>query len=306
MSAPGFRLCEASAGDRLSRDKATYEAWGTRLTLPQYLERERLLRGTVRARRDMQTWLLRLPNDVVVASAETFRLPLSPAGALEVIASVFVERPLRGVGMASRLIESIGTNRREAGLDGLVLFSEVGAGLYARAGFRLLPAPTRRWPARPSTRSSRITITEDVGPLIAARAHWRADPLDLRVDAALVEWHLGRTKFYREVLDLPVSGGVGALTDDACVLWAADVKAGVLRLLDASGRPGADLSPLVEAAADEAARHGLTHVELWDDTHSLALEGGTPFERDDDLPMGLAFTPRGELMMGALPRLAWA
>ncbi len=128
MSLPGFRLCEAAAGDKLTRDKLTYEAWGDRLTLPQYLTRERLLRASGHARSGLHTWLLRLPNGVVVASAETYRLPLTPAGALEVVASVFVERPLRGVSMATRLIDALVAQRREAGLDGLVLFSEVGAG----------------------------------------------------------------------------------------------------------------------------------------------------------------------------------
>ena len=303
MSGPGFLLCEAAAGDRLARDKATFESWGARLTLPQYLARERRLRATEHARQRMHTWLLRLPNDVVVASAETFRLPLSPAGALEVVASVFVERSLRGVGMATRLIDAIVAHRREAGLDGLVLFSEVGEGLYERSGFRRLPAPTRRWPARASSTPVGVTNASDL--LLVRRRLARRDVLDLASDVELVDWHLTRSDFYRDVLDLS-DASAGAFTDDASLLWCSDAKAGVLRILDASGKPGASLTPLVDAAANEAARLGLSHVELWDDAHSLELTGGTLFERDDDLPMGLAFTPRGEVMMGALPRLAWA
>jgi len=306
VTAPGFRLCEAHAGDRLARDKVTYEAWGARLTAPQYLERERLLRATGHGRGAMHSWLLRLPNDVVVASAETFRLPLQPAGAVEVVASVFVERPLRGVGMASRLVEALATHRREAGLDALVLFSEVGDGLYARAGFSKLPAPTRRWHVHPVTVMPGVATVDVPGPLLEARARWRGEELDLRVDAPLVDWHEARARFYAAALGRPAPGPLGALSDDACLLWCADFKTGVLRLLEASGRPGALLQPLVDAAMAEAARLGLAHLELWDDAHSLRLEGGTGFERDDDLPMGLAFTPRGGLALGPLSRLWWA
>jgi hypothetical protein len=98
----------------------------------------------------------------------------------------------------------------------------------------------------------------------------------------------------------------GASTDDALVLWVADYKNGLLRLLDASGAPHADLSPLFDAAAHEAATLGLAAVEHWDDAHSLALAGPPATGRDDDLPMGLSFTPRGELFLGPLARAAWA
>jgi hypothetical protein len=305
MSAPGFLLGEATASEKLSRDRLTFEAWGARLSPEQYLERERLLRATEHARWSMHTWVLRLPNGVVVASCETFRLNLVPGGALEVVASVFVERPLRGVGMASRLTGALVAHRREAGIDGLVLFSEVGTEIYARAGFRVLPAPTRRIAASPGAMPLG-SAERSFDSIRVLRAGLREGDLHLRVDRALFDWHHARSGFYARMLGLEPIDSVGATVDGVTGLWAADVKGGVLRLLDVSGERGASMDGLLELAARVAHRHGLSAVELWDDAHSLTLGGPPPFQRDDDLPMGVAFTPRGELALGPLSRAFWA
>lgn len=307
MIGPGFQLGEATAAERTARDRLTFEAWGARLTRPQYLERERTLRQTEHGRLHMKSWVLRLPNGVVAASCETFRIPLAPSGAIEVVASVYVDRPLRGVKMASRLMEALVLNRREAGLDGLVLFSEIGTGLYERAGFRVLPAPTRRWSrcAVDAPRASTFTQTE-LAEVLGIRDAHRAGPLDVLVTEPLVLWHAARARFYAALLKRPTPRSLGAWTADAEALWVADFKGDLLRVLEVSGRPGASLEPLAAAALDEAQHLGLAAVELWDDARSPALPGGISFERDDDVPMGQAFTPRGALFLGPLSRACWA
>ena len=308
MRAPGFHLGQATAPERLTRDRLTQQSWGDRLTAAQYLDRERTLRQTDHARLAMHTWVLRLENGVVVARCETYRLALQPGGVVEVIASVFVDRPLRGVGMASRMLELLVENRREAGIDALLLFSEVGESIYERAGFQRLPGPMRHAVARPYTVPSsvrRLTI-DDLPALRDRRERWREGRIDVVLSDALLEWHRARSAFYAQALGRDDSPVIGVASDDAAVLWAVDHKAGLLRLLEASGAPGSALEPLLLAAADEAATLGLTGAELWDDDHSLTLKGGAAHEREDDLAMGLAFTPRGELFLGPLSRLSWA
>jgi len=307
-SLPGFHLREATASERVARDRLTCESWGGSLTRDQYLDRERVLRQTAHGTHAMHTWVLKVSNGVVMASCETFRIPLSPGGAVEVIASVYVDKPLRGAGLARRMLAALVAHRREAGLDGLVLFSEVGAALYESVGFRLLPSPTRVVPATAGAHDPAVTL---LGPdalpdLLERRERLRRDTVDVRLTPELFEWHAARARFYAETSGRKLPATIGARCGDAQVMWVTDVKATTLRLLDASGPPGTDLTPLLNAAAHEAHQHRLRRAVLWDDTHSLALAGPAAVERDDDLPMGQSFTPRGELFLGPLGRAAWA
>jgi GNAT superfamily N-acetyltransferase len=306
-TAHGFLLTEVSAAERTARDRLTFDAWGTKLTREQYLDRERLLRQTDHGRMAMHTWALRVSNGVIMASCETFRLPLLHSGAVEVIASVFVDPPLRGARMASRMIEALVKQRREAGLDGLILFSEVGAEIYARTGFRLLPSPTRTWPrssaAAPLARGIR---SEELGEALEWRNRMREGRVDIRLLGSIVQWHLARSEFYAGLLGLPRSAVVGARFGDVQALWVPDYKNNALRVIDATGPAGALLDPIMSVAGREAALLGLERVELWDDSLSITLPGGVELPRDDDLPMGIAFTPRGELFMGPVSRACWA
>jgi N-acetylglutamate synthase-like GNAT family acetyltransferase len=306
MDAPAFLLTDVSAPEKLARDRLTYAAWGKGLTRDQYLARERLLRQTDHGRLAMRTWALRVPNGTILATCETFRLPLLPTGSLEVIASVFVDGPLRGVRMASRLMQALVAHRREAGLDGLVLFSEVGETLYARAGFRTLPSPSRSWPARTSDTTARRLLVTERQEAFDWRNAQRAERIDLKLLDQLFDWHLERSLFYAQHLPRLMTEHIGARAGDVQALWVPDFKSNVLRVLDVTGPAGASLEPVMQVAADEAARLGLTQVDLWDDAVSATLVGGTSAPRDNDLPMGIAFTPRGELFLGPLSRACWA
>lgn len=309
MEVSGFRLDEATASERIARDRLTWEAWGDRLSRAQYLERERVLRQTDHGRLAHHTWALRVLSGVVVGSCETYRLPLLRGGAVEVIASVYVERALRGVKMASRMLHALVAQRREAGIDALILFSEVGTDLYERLRFKKLPAPTRTWAAQESSIDPEPFVVrrpEELGLLLAHRNRLRSDDVDVRATIDLVDWHVARSRFYARTLERPEAASLGARDGDVVALWCPDHKNGVLRILDASGPAGAGLERLAAIAQHEAARLGLSRVELWDDAHSARLTGGTSHERDDDLPMGQPFTPRGELFLGPLARLCWA
>ena len=308
MTTPGFILGEATAAERIARDRLTFEAWGGRLTREQYLDRERFLRQTDHGRLAMHTWVLRVPNGVVMASCETFRLPLMPTGAVEVIATVYVDPPLRGAKMASRLIDALVAQRREAGLDGLVLFSEVGPELYARSGFKPLPAFTRDWAAAtsPPDPGAGLIHAAELPEALAWRERLRATEIELRLVHHLFDWHHARSRFYSRVLNQPLTEVLGARVSGVQALWAPDFVAGVLRVLDVTGPAGASLDPVMAVASSEAAAVGLPKVELWDDSLSRQLVGGRPAGTGEDVPMGLAFSPRGELFLGPLSRACWA
>jgi GNAT superfamily N-acetyltransferase len=304
----GFILDVATAAERVARDRLTYDAWGQRLTREQYLDRERILRQTDHGRLSMHSWVLRVPNGVIVASCETFRLPLLPMGDVEVIASVFVDPPLRGARMASRLIAALVKNRREAGLDGMILFSEVGATIYERLGFALLPSPTRRWPAGAGGPRGNATLlgAGDLASALAFRNEARATQVDLRIMEHVFGWHAARSAFYGATLPRTLSDAIGARAGQVQVLWVPDFKCNVLRIMDATGPAGASLEEVIAPARVQARIMELDSVELWDDPVSARLPGGETLTRTDDLPMGLAFTPRGSLFLGPLSRSCWA
>lgn len=303
---PRFSLRPARAAERVARDRLTWKAWGQRLTREDYLERERVLRSTDHGRYGMSTWVLERTGGDVVASCETFRLPLHPGGVAEVIASVFVDEASRGEGIASTFLPAMLAARLQAGIDALVLFSEVGSGLYERSGFRVLPSPTRSFPARTTPSSARPIEREALSGLLERRERWRGGEMNLLLTEDRVDWHLARADFYARALGRAVPAVIGAVTDEVIALWSADFKNDVLRVLEISGAPGVDLDPVIAVAQNEAARLGLSRVEQWDDAHSLRLRGGTIEQRNDDVPMGVAFTPRGELFLGPLSRACWA
>jgi hypothetical protein len=209
--------------------------------------------------------------------------------------------------MASRLIDALVKARREAGLDALILFSEVGTELYETLGFKALPAPRRSWPAGWSAGAeAERAEREALSVLLEERRRLRADRVDLLVTEWLADWHLERARFYARVLRRPEPRHVGARANGCVAIWCADFKSDALRLLDLSGPPHADPAPVLAAAAREAKELGLERVELWDDGQSALLgPPGTEF-RDDDLPMGQSFSPRGELFLGAFSRACWA
>lgn len=308
MSYAGFLLRDAGAGERLQRNRMTHEAWGTGLTVGEYLERERRLRQTAHGRLAMRTWLLKVPNGVTLASCETFRLRLRPDATIEVIASVFVDRPLRGAGIASRLLRALVEDRREAGLDALVLFSEVGPTLYERLGFRRLPAPTRRLEAEPGAPPAGVRLLRagELPAALALRQALRGGAPGLELDETIFGWHLERSRVYAEAQRRAGVESIGATDGKVLLLWSGDFKDKALRVLEASGPQGASLERVLDAATRVASDAGLLGVELWDDCHSLRLGGPEPAERLDDLPMGIAFTAAGAAALGPLSRAFWA
>ena len=141
------RAVEATPTEKRARDELAHAAWGDRLTIAEFIEREERLRATPFARASMKTWLLVEGGDPrrrPLASLETFMVPCRHgmrAGRAFEVASVFTEPALRGRGHASRLLRLVAEACvRSPGALAMTLYSDVGARLYERCGYVARPA----------------------------------------------------------------------------------------------------------------------------------------------------------------------
>src|SRR5690606_31998761 len=117
------------------------------------------------------------------------------------VASVFTEERLRGRGHAAAMMRALCARlEADAGAQAAILFSEVGATLYRRAGFAPRPCHDRILPADPAAGGDADFFDEAEA---AARVERFAPPAEGFViwpDAAQVDWHLERARFYAEAL----------------------------------------------------------------------------------------------------------
>src|SRR5262249_23044174 len=128
-----------------ARDRFTFASWGTRLTVEQFCAREQRLRQHRWPQAAMRTWLLCGDDGEVLCSCETFRMRSFHRGEdgwTQAVASVLTEPALRRSGYASTLIAYLMRELTQQGVDlhASILFSDVGASLYQRAGFEAVPA----------------------------------------------------------------------------------------------------------------------------------------------------------------------
>jgi predicted N-acetyltransferase YhbS len=132
-------------------------------------------------------------GDRVTASAKLYELSAACDGRpirLLGIGAVFTQPPFRGRGLAPRLIASIERDARAAGVDALLLFSEIGAAYYERLGFETIPTVDLRLRVIESSRRG--------APAVLVRA---GDDRDVdaivAMDAARAEgarWHVRRDR----------------------------------------------------------------------------------------------------------------
>ena len=120
-----LKLCQASTIEKEERDRITYSGWGQKLSLEQYLSREKQLRAMSWGGYSIEMWLLKDEQGSILSSCETY-----PVSGEEVIGigSVFTEEHERGRGFATRLLMDLGQHYSEEGscTQALILFSEVG------------------------------------------------------------------------------------------------------------------------------------------------------------------------------------
>lgn len=295
-------LRRALATEQAARDVETYAAWGEKLTLQQYLDREARLRAHPWPRHALRTWLL-VEGTQTLASCETYAMDAwkQPRGGrlrVEGIASVYVEAALRGQGHATALMHALAERMRDEGAGALILFSDVGPALYARSGFVARPALERQIAPEPGDAANvcdRLVAAQALADALTA-APRPDDGLLIWPSAAQLSWHLEREAIYAEVLKRARPAACGAIAGATRAFWMADFKSNVLRiLLLASSRTDEALAVL-QAAARTASACGLERVVLWECAWPFALPdggfGGTPLRRTvDSIPMILPLQP---------------
>jgi len=278
----------ATFAEKRARDEVTFAEWGTRLTLPQYLEREQALRAHPWSQQGMETWLL-TDGGEVLSSCETFRNASHVSGVdgeSYAIASVFTEEQHRGKGHANRLMFALQSalKTRETA-QGLVLFSDVGASLYERSGFRAEPAFDWVLPPMESVAEVEwLSAPLPTPPRIAAPSN----SLVLQPSTLQLDWHHLRSRLYARLLSLPPLRHYGARTASGTAWWTAQFKSDELLVLWLDAPDAEAAAPLLEAAQAEAHRAGLPRVRVWETLPLTGLAGAQRFPRDGELPMSVA------------------
>ena len=279
--------------------RLTASVWGNRLTVDQYLERERALAAAAFAARGLRTWLFEDGAGEVLASCETYRMASEldgVRGETHGFASVFVEPRLRGHGYARSMIERVTAVLRAEGAQAAHLFSEVGTSIYEGAGFRARPIVARRWAAvaAPVAGVALAFGRGAAAEVLRGRLAVGADPrarFRIVLHAEQLDWHWVRARAYHRFLAaerVSPDGLVGAVAGGGWVVWFADYRLETLLVL--AVRPGTpeESAVLVEATRRAAAALGFAVAEHWE-SPATVLPGGDVRPLDEEIPMLLPF-----------------
>ncbi|MFO0598876.1 MAG: N-acetyltransferase [Myxococcaceae bacterium] len=279
------QLVVANATQQLERDHATWAAWGAGLDRAQFALREQRLRAHPWAAKTLTSFWWVDASGAPLSSCELFvdeAVVGGQRGLAGTVASVFTEERLRGRGHAAAMLEAL--RQREASrLLALTLFSEIGEGLYARLGYRAVPAFDLFFPAS-ATKPPRVEWLEGVLPV--ARPSEALDALVLPLSATRLDWHLERERIYGEALSRPVLPFHGARVGASTITFTAYWKTNELQVLsldaDDEAVPG-----LFDAARHAAHVAGLPVVRWWETRGLPAFADQRRAPRTDELPMFL-------------------
>jgi GNAT superfamily N-acetyltransferase len=281
-----MELRVATEAEKIERDTVTFAEWGTRLSLEQYLEREKVLRAHAFSK-GMTTWLW-CDGPTVLCSCETYENHSRINGEFGTtwsFASVFTEPHLRGKGHATRMM-----NRLVLSLEGRlraqasILFSDVGARLYERSGFIAVPGKDLVLPPLHGDPAEGVTPMETITPLHrGTRGVLEVTPSPVQLD-----WAVAREAFYANILGQQRPSFRAAATEHALAFWAGYYKSSELIVLWLEGK---DVEPVLRAAQRQAYRCGLERVRMWWPEGQTVPPGGTLIERDGELPMYRPYVP---------------
>lgn len=301
-----MRLVVATDEQKRARDWVTFDAWGMRLELEGYLERERRLRAHPWAAANMVTWLLCDEAGAPLASCESFKmdsLVQRPGGARErghslAIASVFTEPHLRGRGYASRMMALLVERlRQQPGAHSTVLYSDVGLGPYARAGYVERPGLDLTFPPAEGDPAQVVDALIPEASMAGALAEVPLpdDPVVIWPSASQLDWHLERERIYTAMLAMRRPTACGARAGRSTAFWAANVR-NELFVLMMHAAAASEASALLLAARRMAARCRLERVRLWEFPVSfdwpLSDHGGSRVERSGSLSMICPLSPQ--------------
>lgn len=315
-----MKLIEPSDAQKRERDRLTHAAWGQKLSVDEFVEREERLRAHKWARRTMQTWFL-MEGATVLASCETFRMTSlrhgQYRGSTYGFASVFTAPELRGKGYATTLMKQVCDSLRanDTTFHAAILFSDVGEKLYERAGFQARPGEDRYLPpVADGLRSEQIqpiteyTLTSELASTPAPATRFLVWPTPDQLD-----WHLERERIYAEKLGRTRPKWVGARIGHSTIFWCAYYASDLLAVLLMNVYSADDAKALLLEAQRAAATAGVRRVQLWESAMigpwQDALAGVKPVAREGYLPM-IATAPDSENVVdpadwNILPRALW-
>jgi GNAT superfamily N-acetyltransferase len=309
-----MQLHRAGVDEQRERDRLTHDAWGDKLTPAQFIAREERLRAHAWPRKSMMTWFLRDDAGAVLASCETYEMRSFMSGVEGSsfgIASVFTDGPLRGKGYATRLMDLVLARVRDdhAPAQAMLLFSDVGARIYERSGYRARPAFDIVLP--PAAGEPAVdALLDDAAALDAFDALPIPDedfivwPTRVQVD-----WHYERTRIYRELLGRARLPSAGARLGDSLMLWTANWKSDQLQVLLLESARADEAEALVAAARRVAYAARLREIRMWAEPWSFGAAhtlGGDRVARKDSLPMLAPLVPTlSPDQWQRIPRAIW-
>lgn len=275
----------ASDAEKRARDEVTYAAWGERLTLAQYVAREARLREHPWATRGMETWLL-CDGETIVSSCESFAMDSRVgdiAGTSYGIASVFTEEVFRGKRYATELVDRVsGALLARERSHAVVLYSDVGAPIYERAGF--VYPPRLEWWVDAAAHAPPDGLQLDDAIAVRRVPPTTESEVVIVPSSAQLDWHHARERYYAEARNRRAPGRHRLVYGEDQVIVAADLKNGELLVLSVEWS-AVTVATLLRAAADLAWQLGLAGVRLWapDDVAPPAFVATKPLA--SSLPM---------------------
>jgi GNAT superfamily N-acetyltransferase len=309
-----MRLDIATLDEQRERDRLTHDAWGDKLTPAQFIEREERLRAHAWPKAALTTWFLRDDGGGVLASCETYAMRSffdGAGGDSFGIASVFTDVTLRGRGYATTLMDLVLARMKKdtPSAHAMLLFSDVGAPIYERSGYRARPAFDLVLPPAPG-RPAADALLDETAVLDAFDALAPPpEPFVVWPTRAQLDWHLERGRVYRALLDRPRLSHAGARIGDSLIIWTPDWKHDRLQVLLLESSRAHEAERLVGAARRVAGAAGLREVRLWAEpwpfgaVHDL---GGDRVARRDSLPMLAPLVPSlSSEMWTRIPRAVW-
>ncbi len=308
-------LVVATEAEQRARDRVTHAAWGQRLSVDAYAERERRLRAHRWARAAMTAWLWKDDAGAILASCETFRMEGTAggrAGHAYGVASVYTEPHLRGRGHATAMMRALVARLPSVDSDAFasILFSDVGEAIYGRAGYVARVFPYRVLEAVPGDPATAVDALLTQGDLEAALAvaPWPGGEVGVRPTAPQLDWHLERQRIYDDLMGLAHTEVCGARAGRDLVVWYLDRKTDRLELLLLLAGSEAGASALVEAARRTAAHLGVAEVRHWTSPGDPPLPAalGREVARKSSLPMMAPLWPTARPQSWTfIPRALW-
>eukprot|EP00026_Physarum_polycephalum_P013685 Phypoly_transcript_14113.p1 GENE.Phypoly_transcript_14113~~Phypoly_transcript_14113.p1 ORF type:complete len:335 (+),score=49.35 Phypoly_transcript_14113:1-1005(+) len=310
-------LEQASFDQYIACTALNFEAWGTRLTLQQHIDREKMLLKSNFSRSHKPYVLVDEGN--VVASFETYETPCFyctdgnevKRGSGVSIASVFVEERYRGKGYASTMLSLFNKQAREKGYVFSDLYSDVKPAIYERVGWKEYPAPNVAVHVANFCKSSHFdtngaTIFEDgeiVNQLIQSDEKLTREDVQEKAKLfgantavfshilthAKIEWLALVAKYYATILNYESPTRWGAKIDDEnFIFWSHDFREMELLVLKLRSTSPQHTQKLISAAVSEAQKYAFSHVNIWwnlPDTHAATLDLTIKNRVNSSIPM---------------------